>query len=65
MAKKKTPISCYFHIWSPNLIDISGREFQLFKHVDFVCVSVQNVPVAMASQSMISVKVVLIESIKR
>lgn len=56
---------CYFYIWNPNLIDVSGRELQLFKHVDFVCVSVQNVLVAMASQCMISVKVVLIESIKR
>lgn len=57
--------SFYFYIWNPNLIDASGREVQLFKHVDFVCMSVQTALVAMAPQCMISVKVVLIESIKR
>lgn len=56
---------CYFYIWKPNLLDLSGRELQLLRHVDFVCVSVQNAAVAMASLCMISVKVVLIESIKR
>ena len=46
-------------------MDLSGHEFQLFKHVDFMRVPVQNAAVAMASLCMISVKVVLIESIKR
>lgn len=62
--KKKKTHCCYFYIWNQNPVHLSGHEF-FFKHVDFVCVSVQNGAVAMASLCMISVKVVLIESIKR
>lgn len=37
LGSKKKNHCCYFYIWNPNLIDLRGRELQLFKRVDFVC----------------------------